>query len=39
MRERPDHPSWMGSPVNLPMIEFKPPNGEVIIITDNDESD
>ena len=39
MKERPDHPSWMGSPVNLPMIEFKPPNGEVIIISDNDESD
>ena len=39
MRERPDHPSWMGSPVNLPMIELKPSNGEVIIITDNDESD
>ena len=39
MKERPDHPSWMGSPVNLPMIEFKPSNGEVIIITDNDESD
>ena len=39
MRDRPDHPSWMGSQVNLPMIELKPPNGEVIIITDNDESD
>ena len=39
MKERPDHPSWMGSPVNPLMIEFKPPNGEVIIITDNDESD
>ena len=39
MKERPDHPSWMGSPANLPMIEFKPPNGEVIIISDNDESD
>ena len=39
MKERPDHPSWLGSPVNLPMIEFKSPNGEVIIITDNDESD
>ena len=39
LKERPDHPSWMGSPVNPPMFEFKPPNGEVIIITDNDESD
>ena len=38
MREKSDHPSWMGSPVNLPKIEFKPPNGEVIIKTDNDES-
>ena len=36
MKERPDHPEWMGAPYNPPMVELKPPNEEIIIITDSD---
>ena len=39
LKEKFDHPRWMGSPVNPAMTEFKPPNGEVIIISDNEECD
>ena len=41
LKEKPDYPRWMGSPVNPAMTEFKPPNGEIIIISDsdNEESD
>ena len=41
LKEKSDYPRWMGSPVNPAMTEFKPPNGEIIIISDsdNEESD
>ena len=36
LKEKSDYPRWMGSPVNPAMTEFKPPNREIIIISDSD---